>query len=193
MTCRRGGHIRKRRWAVVAATLLLSCRDAPQVDEFTTRLRCGMTVEGVRSVAESLQIAPLHAMPRRSVLYGTHEVGAARSRVWLEFENNELKWYRRGKQVGWTGMRVGVKHALCDRRALASLVIQGDRKWEHAEMRLDGTSIGTLPAAGPIVFREVDIPAGRHRLVISKPGLTSFAYEVSTDEAGEGVLRIQVP
>jgi hypothetical protein len=177
----------------VAGALLLCCRGAPEVHEFTTRLHCGMTVEQARAIAESLQIAPLHSMPRRSVLYGTHQVGMARSPVWLEFENNELKWYRRGKQVGWTGMRVGVKHALCDRRVLASLVIQGERKWEHAEMSLDGRPIGTLPAVGPIVFREVDIPAGRHRLVISKPGLTSFAYEVTTDAAGEGVLRIEVP
>jgi len=132
-------------------------------------------------------------MPRRSVLYGTHEVGAARSLVWLEFENNELKWYRRGKQVGWTGMRVGAKHALCDGLALTSLVIEGDRKWEHAEVSIDGRSTGTLPAAGPIVFREVDIPAGRHRLVISKPGLSLFAYEIMTDATGEGVLRIKLP
>jgi hypothetical protein len=173
--------------------MLLACVNASKIDRLTRQLHCGMTVEQVRAIAVSLDIPTVHAMPRRSVLYGTHEIGTGRSRVWLEFEANQLKWYRRGTQAGWTGMRVGVKQAVCVPDTFASLVIHADQTWQYADVRLDGRTIGTLAPAGPIAFLEVDIPIGRHHLVVTKAGLLPFSHVFTTDQRGEGVIRIGIP
>src|SRR5258708_7329833 len=122
MTCRPRSHTPNRVWVVLAAAMLLSCVNSSKLDEFTRQLRCGMTLEQVGAAAASLDISTVHPMPRRSILYGTHEVGLGRSRVWLDFEANELEGDRRGTQPGSTGTRVGWKRTACPPRPRGSLI-----------------------------------------------------------------------
>jgi hypothetical protein len=137
-------------WGVLAVAILLSCVNSATVDEFTRQLRCGMTVEEARSAATSLGISTVHPMPRRSILYGTQEVAVGRLRVWLDFEANRLKWYRRGTQSGWTGMHVGAKQTVCSPGSFVSLIISASHNWSEADVRLDNTTIGALAPVGPI-------------------------------------------
>ena len=193
MTCRPRSHTPNRVWVVLAAAMLLSCVNSSKLDEFTRQLRCGMTLEQVSAAAASLDISTVHPMPRRSILYGTHEVGLGRSRVWLDFEANELKWYRRGTQAGWTGMRVGLKQTVCSPGAFVSLIINAGQKWSEADVRLDGAAIGVLAPTGPIAFLEVDVPMGHHRLTVSRPGVPPFSYDLKNEGRADGVIRIDIP
>jgi hypothetical protein len=152
-----------------------------------------MTVEEVRGAATSLGISTIHLMPRRSVVYGTQEVAVGRSRVWLDFEANHLKWYRRGTQSGWTGMYVGPKETVCSPGSFVSLIISADHKWSEADVRLDNVTIGSLASAGPIAFLEVDVPIGHHRLKVSHPGVAPFSYDLKSDGRLNGVVRIDIP
>lgn len=193
MTCRRQSPNPQWVWGVLAAAILLSCVNSSKVDEFTRQLRCGMTVEQARTAATSLGISNVYPMPRRSVLYGTQEVAVGRSRVWLDFEGNQLKWYRRGTQSGWTGMHVGLKQTVCSAGSLVSLVISAGAKWSEADVRLDNTTIGALAPAGPIAFLEVDVPMGHHRLTVNRPGAAAFSYDLKNDGQFDGLVRIDIP
>jgi hypothetical protein len=173
--------------------MLLSCENSSNIDEFTAQLRCGMSIEEAKGAATSSGISTIHPMPRRSILYGTQEVAAGRSRVWLDFEANHLKWYRRGRQNGWTGMYVGPKETVCSPGSFVSLIISAGHKWSEADVRLDNIKIGSLQPTGPIAFLEVDVPMGHHGLTVSRPGVTPFSYDLKSDKRLNGVVRIDIP
>lgn len=181
--CRAGGVL------MLATLLLLSCPGA-DLDDLTRRLRCGMSVDEVRSLAR-VSGAQFYADPRIPVLYGTHRTARGRARVYLGFDRDRLTWFRDGEQRGLTGMLVGVKHDLCTGRMFGSLVISAKDRWERAAILLDGRPIATLPPA-PNVFLEIDVPAGNHRLVIAKPRSQSFTQEISIGEDADGVVRVDV-
>ena len=175
---------------VLAALILSSCRGA-NLDDLTRRLRCGMSVGEVRLMVLASGADELHAYPGIPVLYGTQRTGRGRARLYLGFDRDRLAWFRDGQLRGWTGMHVGMKHDLCSGRLLGSLVLSANTRWERATVLMDGQQIAMLPPA-PNVFLEIDVPAGQHSLLITKPHAQSFSQEVSTDEDTGGVVRVDL-
>src|SRR5258706_10852789 len=83
---------------LLAALLLSGCR--AHLDDLTERLRCGMAVEDVRSLARNAGAAGLIEDSRVPVLYGTHQTSRGRARVYFGFERGRLVWFRNGEQPG---------------------------------------------------------------------------------------------
>ena len=190
------GSIRHTRsWTVCAVlalgALAVACRGWREEDRFTRELRCGMSVDEVRAHARSLHASQFYDDARVSVLDGTHTVAEGSSRVYLSFGMGGLRWFRTAEQVGFTGMRAGLKHDLCSGGKFVSLVIDGNPQWGNAAVTVDGAVIGKL-TGGQLAFLEADVPLGEHELLIQTPPY-SYRQRLSFDERSDGVDRIHLP
>jgi len=193
---RASGQIRHtRRWAVCAVlalgALAVSCGGWMEKDRFTGELRCGMSVDDVRARAQSFHVARFYDDAGTPVLMGTHTVSKGSSRVYLSFGAGGLRWFRTAEQVGFTGMRAGLKHDLCSGRQFVSLVIDGNPQWGKGVVTVDGVAIGTL-TGGEVAALEADVPTGEHELLIQAPPYT-YRQRLSFDERSEGIDRISLP
>lgn len=174
---------------LLAALLLSGCR--AHLDELTERLRCGMSVEDVRSLARNAGAAGLIEDSRVPVLYGTHQTSRGRARVYFGFEHGRLIWFRNGERRGLTGLVTGLKHDLCTGRRFGSLILSARPRWAGAAVLVDGQRIADLPP-GPNVFLEIDVPAGKHKLSIARQGFEPFTQEIAFDGENAGRLEVDV-
>ncbi len=174
---------------LLAALLLSGCR--AHLDDLTERLRCGMAVEDVRSLARNAGAAGLIEDSRVRLLYGTHQTSRGRARVYFGFERGRLVWFRNGEQRGLTGFITGLKHDLCTGRRFGSLILSARPRWEGAAVLVDGRRIADLPP-GPNVFLEIDVPAGEHTLSIARQGFEPFTRAVAFNDENAGRLQVEV-
>jgi hypothetical protein len=178
--------------AVLALGLLaVSCRGWREEDRFIRELRCGMSIDDVRARARSLHASQFYDDARVPVLNGTHTVAEGSSRVYLSFSTGGLRWFRTAEQVGFTGMRAGLKYDLCSGGKFVSLVIDGNPQWGRATVTVDGAAIGTL-SGGQLAFLEADVPLGEHELLIQTPPYV-YRQRLSFDDRSDGVDRIHLP
>jgi len=170
---------------VIEACALGSSSAWPRwADELTKRLQCGMTIEEVRNLSES-QILELKAGPAPTL--GRYYIRKWGSDLWLRFNDEGLEAVTMARVDGWRilAMRTSPRRNLCTGELAFVVRVLRTRDLEGASFYLDGNQV-------EMIGNMIEMPAGRHELVIEKPGFEPIVREFQLGPEDRGDQRLDL-
>ncbi len=153
--------------------------------EFVGRLRCGMLLAEVESIAKAVGSHDFACgSPDRRTTECTLRKGG--TVIFLHFEGKALRSVEEGQRRGLMGLSLKPKVNLCTGDKTRRVVIEAGKEWNDAVILVDGRRLGTItaPKAEPI-----EVPLGSHQIQIIPKAGTPISRRIDLKEGLEEPQR----
>lgn len=171
--------------------LLSGCR-WEEADRFAGDLRCGMSPDEVRALAERYGTESFRPAEEPDG-YVTHVLNEKSTFFELYFSRSGLETVRQGTHRGLTRGEYSPRLNLCtgEQTRSVEVTLRAPQPWAGATVHVDGKEVATL---SPQAYRTILVPNGRHEIRIHKNGYKDVVIPVIYEiEATKEEITIPKP